>query len=107
MRSTLDELVAYLDAGLDVPASDESPRDRPEAYVVVEHVGGRSNTDALHPNFAIQAWARSSVAARAIIREVCDLMNAYGATPFADMVPLGNDGIYCWWQVTYTVHALW
>ena len=107
MRSTLDELVAYLGSGLDVRVSDDAPRNRPDAYVIVQHVGGRSTTDALHPNFAIQAWAKSDASARALIREACDLMNAYGATIFADMVPLGNDGIYCWWQVTYTVHALW
>ena len=107
MRSTLDEVVAYLADGLDVHVDSTSPRERPDTYVVVAAVGGRSTLDALHPNYAIQAWSKSDDDARATLRDVCDLMRSYGATPFSDMVPLGNDGIYCWWQVTFTVHALW
>lgn len=107
MRSTLTEVIAYLGSELGVHVDAKAPRSRPDSYVIVQPVGGRSTLDALHPEYAIQAWAKSDDAAQALVRACCDAMNAYGATPSADMVPLGNDGIYRWWQVTYTVHALW
>lgn len=107
MRSVLQEVVAHLAATLDVPVSTEAPARRPDAYVLVDPVGGTSTLDALHQDFAVQAWATTYEAAEALVRECCDAMRAMGATLYADPVPLGNDGTHRWWQVTFTVHALW
>ncbi len=107
MRSTLEGLIAYLDSALDVPVGHAAPANRADAYVFVDPVGGGSTLDALHPEYALQAWARTYDGAETLIRACCDAMRAYGATPSADPVPLGFDGQYHWWQVTYTIHALW
>ena len=63
--------------------------------------------DALHPDYAIQAWTKSYADSEQLCRACCDAMREMGATPYADPVPLGYDGTYYWWQATYTVHALW
>lgn len=107
MRSTLEEVVSYLASTLSVPVSSEAPADRPDVYVLVDPVGGTPSLDALHQDYALQAWATDYATAEATIRDVCDAMVAYGATCFALPVPLGYDGIYRWWQATFTVHALW
>lgn len=107
MRSTLEEVVAYLTEALDVPVYAEAPRNRPTAYVLVDPVGGTPSFDALHHDYAMQAWATTYAGAEALAREVCDAMRGTNATPFASMVPLGKDETHYWWQVTYTVHALW
>lgn len=107
MRSTLEEVVAYLSQSLDVPVSTEAPAERPEAFVLVDPVGGTASLDALHHDYAIQAWATDYADAEALIREVCDVMRYTSATPYASPVPLGYDGVYRWWQATFTVHALW
>ena len=107
MRSTLEGLMAHLAATLTVPAYSQAPDNRPAAYVLVDPVGGASTLDALHPQYALQAWATSKDAAESLVRECCDAMRSYGATPYADPIPLGFDGIYHWWQATFTVHALW
>lgn len=107
MRSTLEEVVAYLSDSLDVPVSSQAPAERPDAYVIVDPVGGTPSLDALHHDYAIQAWSTSYAGAEALIREVCDVMRDTSATPYASPVPLGYDGGYCWWQATFTFHALW
>lgn len=107
MRSTLSEVVTYLRSALDVPVYTEAPANRPEAYVLVDPVGGTPSLDALHRDYALQAWATTYDGAEALIRQCCDAMRSYGATPYADMVPLGVDQTHYWWQATYTVHALW
>ena len=107
MRSTLEEVVAYLAEALDAPVYAEAPRDRPEAYVLVDPVGGTPSFDALHHDYAFQAWATTYADAEALIREVCDAMRDTGSTPYASPVPLGKDETHYWWQATYTVHALW
>lgn len=107
MRSTLSAVVGYLRGSLDVPVYTEAPEHRPEAYVLVDPVGGTPSLDALHRDYAIQAWATSYDAAEALIGQCCEAMRSYGTTPYADMVPLGVDETHYWWQATYTVHALW
>ena len=107
MRSVLEEVVAHLAATLDVPVSTEVPIDRPPSFVLVDHVGGRSTRDALHPDVAIQAWAKSAADAESLVRDACDAMLGMNADVFADPVPLGTDGDWRWWQVTFTIHALW
>lgn len=107
MRSTLEGLSAYLAGALDVPVYTTAPQSRPDSYVLIDPVGGTPSLDALHNDYAIQAWSKSYDDAEEIVRECCDLMAAYGATPYANPVPLGFDGTFYWWQATYTVHALW
>lgn len=107
MRSVLEEVMAHLAAALDVGVSTEVPAERPSSFVVVDPVGGRSTLDALHSDYAIQAWATTYADAEALIREVCDAMRDLNATVYADPVPLGYDGSYRWWQATFTIHALW
>lgn len=107
MRSTLEDLLARLRDDMGVPVYANAPRTRPPAYVLVDPVGGTPSLDALHHDYALQAWARSYGDAEALVRECCDAMRSYGATPYAVPVPLGFDGTYFWWQSTFTVHALW
>jgi hypothetical protein len=107
MRSVLQAVVAHLAATLDVPVAPVAPKERPDAFVIVDPVGGRSELDALHPDYAIQAWTKSYADSEQLCRACCDAMREMGATPYADPVPLGYDGTYYWWQATYTVHALW
>jgi hypothetical protein len=107
MRSTLEGLLAYLGEALAVPAYHSAPQQRPDAYVLVDPVGGTPSLDAQHNDYALQAWATTYDGAEALVRECCDAMRAYGATPYAVPVPLGFDGRHYWWQVTFTVHALW
>ena len=107
MRSILEEVVAHLASSLDVPVSTEAPSVRPAAFVVVQPVGGASAYPDLHPEYAVQAWARTYDASESLVRECCDAMRAYGADMTADPVPLGYDGTYRWWQASFTVHALW
>jgi len=107
MRSVLDVVLAHLTKRLDVHVGPVAPKGRPEAYVIVDPVGGRSDTDALHSDYAIQAWSKTYKGAETLCRECCDAMLELGATPYADPMPLGYDGIYHWWQATFTVHALW
>lgn len=108
MRSTLEELMAHLARVLSVPAYSQAPQHRPDAYVLVNPVGGTPSLDAQHNDYALQAWATSYNAAEALVRECCCAMRAYGATPYATPVPMGFDGHgYYWWQTTFTVHALW
>ena len=107
MRSTLEGLLAHLTGALGVPVYKSAPRNRPDAYVLVDPVGGRTTLDAQHSDYALQAWATTYDAAEALSRACCDAMREYGATPYANPVPLGYDGRHYWWQVTFTVHALW
>ena len=107
MRSTLDEVVYHLANRLDVPVYMQAPRRRPDAYVLVDPVGGTPSLDALHNDYALQAWATSYDAAEELIRSVCDAMRDSGATPYAAPVPLGHDETHWWWQATFTIHALW
>ena len=107
MRSVFSEVVDHLAAEMDVPVFTEGPIDRPDQFLLPMAVGGRSTRDALHPNVAIQAWARSTDDAEELVLDVCDAMLALNAEPFADPVPLGTDGGWVWWQATFTVHALW
>ena len=107
MRSTLGGLLAHLTGALGVPVYKSAPRDRDPAYVLVNPVGGRNTLDAQHSDYALQAWATTYDAAEALSRACCDAMREYGATPYANPVPLGYDGRHYWWQVTFTVHALW
>ena len=108
MRSTFEGVMAHLAAVLAVPAYSQAPEHRPDAYVLVDPVGGSSTLDALHPQYALQAWSTTYDGAEALVRQCCDAMRSYGATPYADPVPLGFDGQgYYWWQATFTVHALW
>lgn len=107
MRSTLEGVVAYLTDALDVPVYAEAPRHRPTAYVLVNPVGGSPSLDALHHDYALQAWATTYADAEELIREACDAMHGTGATPYAPPVPLGKDETHHWWQATFTVHALW
>lgn len=107
MRSILQEVAEHLQAEMDVPVVTDGPIDRPSAFLLLMPVGGRSTRDALHPNVAIQAWAKSTDAAESLVRDACDKMLALNAEPFADPVPLGVDGDWVWWQATFTIHALW
>lgn len=107
MRSVLEEVVAHLSSALDVGVSTEVPAERPSSFVVVDPVGGRSTLDALHSDYAIQAWATTYADAEELMRDACDAMRGMNATVLADPVPLGYDGTYRWWQATFTVHALW
>lgn len=107
MRSVLSEVIAHLNGALDVPASATAQEHRPDAYVLVDPVGGTSTMDDLHPQYAVQAWATTNLDAEALVRACCDAMRDYGATLYADPVPLGYDGTHFWWQATFTVHALW
>jgi len=107
MRSTLEGLLAHLAGALGVPVCKSAPRERDAAYVLVDPVGGRNTLDAQHCDYALQAWATTYDAAEALVRSCCDAMREYGATPYANPVPLGYDGRHYWWQVTFTVHALW
>lgn len=107
MRSVLEEVVAHLAQSLDVGVSTEVPAGRPSAFVVVDPVGGRSTLDALHSDYAIQAWATTYADAEELMRDACDAMRGMNATVLADPVPLGYDGTYRWWQAIFTVHALW
>jgi len=107
MRSTLEGVVDHLSDALDVPVYAEAPRSRPDAYVLVDPVGGTPSLDALHHDYALQAWATTYADAESLIRECCDAMRGTGATPYATPVPLGRDETHFWWQVTFTVHALW
>lgn len=107
MRSTLSEVATYLLSALDVPVYTQAPGSRPEAYVLVAPAGGTPSLDALHHDYALQAWATTYDGAEALIRQCCDAMRSYGSTPYADMVPLGMDETHYWWQATFTVHALW
>ena len=107
MRSTLEGLLAHLKGALGVPVYKSAPEKRDEAYVLVDPVGGRTTLDAQHCDYALQAWATTYDAAEALARACCDAMREYGATPYANPVPLGYDGRHYWWQVTFTVHALW
>lgn len=107
MRSVLEEVVAHLASALDVGVSTEVPAERPSSFVVVDPVGGRSTLDALHSDYAIQAWATTYADAEELMRDACDAMRGMNATVLADPVPLGYDGTYRWWQATFTIHALW
>ena len=107
MRSVLQEVLTHLGETLDAPVYVEAPARRPDAYVLVCPVGGMSDGDALHPQYALQAWALTTERCEALIRECCDAMMAYGCTMYADPVPLGFDGTHRWWQATFAVHALW
>lgn len=107
MRSTLEGLLAHLAGALGVPVYATAPARRDDAYVLVDPVGGTPSLDAQHNDYAIQAWATTYEAAEALVRECCDAMRDYGATPYASPVPLGYDGRHYWWQTTFTVHALW
>lgn len=108
MRSTLEEMVAYLNSTLSVRAYAEAPEHRPDAYVIVMPVGGEPSLDALHHDYALQAWATSYGDAEVLVREVCDAMRENrAATMLASPIPLGYDGIYYWWQASFTIHALW
>ena len=107
MRSTLDELLAYLSDALDAPAYATAPRNRPDTYVLVDPVGGTPSLDAQHNDYALQAWATTYAGAESLVRACCDAMRDYGATPYANPVPIGYDGRHFWWQATFTVHALW
>lgn len=107
MRSVLQEVVSHLAAKLDVPVSTDAPAERPDAFVLVQPVGGMSNILDLHPQYAIQAWARTTDAAEELVRDCCDAMLSLNAELYADPVPLGYDGEHRWWQVTWTVNALW
>ena len=108
MRSTLTELVAYLNEHLSVHAAVEAPTERTDKYVIVMPVGGEPSLDAQHNDYALQAWATTYTGAEALVREVCDVMRDNGAaTMLASPIPLGYDGIYWWWQTSFTVHALW
>lgn len=107
MRSVLEEVVAHLASALGVGVSTEVPAERPSAFVVVDPVGGRSTLDALHSDYAIQAWATTYADAEELMRDACDAMRGMNATVLADPVPLGYDGTYRWWQATFTIHALW
>lgn len=107
MRSVLQEVVAHLAETLDVPVSTEVPRERPDAFVVVDPVGGSSDTDALHADYAVQAWSVTYDGAESLVRQCCDAMRAMGATVYADPVPLGYEAPHRWWQAAFTVHALW
>lgn len=108
MRSTFEELESYLSGVLTVPVYFAAPGEsRPQDYVLIDPVGGTPSLDAQHNDYALQAWSTTYDGAEALIRTCCDAMRAYGATPYANPVPLGFDGIYFWWQATFTVHALW
>lgn len=107
MRSTLRETIAHLKASLDVPVYASVPSTRPAAFVVVVPVGGNPSLDALHSDYALQAWATDAETAEPLIRACCDAMRSSSATPYAAPVPLGADETHVWWQATFTVHALW
>ena len=107
MRSVLEEVVGALSDALSVPVYPYNPQERPDEFVVVDPVGGMSTVDALHPQYAVQAWSTDYLRAESIVRECCDALKGMGGTPFADPVPLGYDGRHFWWQTTYTIHALW
>lgn len=108
MRSVLQEVVSHLSDALAAPVSTSVPASRPAAFVVVDPVGGSSSLDALHPEYAIQAWARSDAEAEELARACCDAMRSYGATPTsADPIRYGSDATHTWWQTTWKAHALW
>lgn len=108
MRSVLEEVVVHLASSLDVPVSTSAPATRPSAFVLVDPVGGASSLDALHPDYAVQAWAGTDAEAEFLAREACDAMRSLGATPMAaDPIRYGSDATHVWWQTTWTVHALW
>lgn len=108
MRSTLSDMVTYLNEHLSVHAAVEAPTERTDRYVIVMPVGGEPSFDALNHDYALQAWATTYADAEALIREVCDVMRDNGAvTMLASPIPLGYDGIYYWWQASFTIHALW
>lgn len=107
MRSVLQDVVAHLSARLGVPVAPVAPMERPDAFVIVDPVGGSSDLDALHPQYAIQSWAKTYTAAEGLCLECCDAMRDAGATLYADPVPIGFDGTHHWWQVTFTMHELW
>ena len=107
MRSTLQGLIDYLGGALGVPVYHSAPKTRDAAYVLVDPVGGTPSLDAQHNDYALQAWATTYEASEALARACCDAMRDYGATPYSVPVPLGFDGRHYWWQVTFTVHALW
>lgn len=108
MRSVLEEVVTYLAAELDVPVSAQAPATRPASFVVVSPVGGSSNADERHPEFAVQSWARTYDAAESLARQVCDAMLANRSmSGFTEPVPLGYDGTHRWFQSVFTMDALW
>ena len=108
MRSTLAELVAYLNATLAVHTGAQAPDKRTDKYVIVMPVGGEPSLDAIHHDYALQAWATTYTDAEALVREVCDAMHDNGAaTMMASPIPLGYDGTHYWWQASFTIHALW
>ena len=108
MRSTLAELVAYLGDALTVHVGAQAPTERADQYVIVMPVGGEPSLDALHNDYALQAWATTYGDAETLVRQVCDAMRDNGAaTMLASPIPLGYDGSHYWWQASFTVHALW
>lgn len=108
MRSVLEEVVTRLSSALDVPVSASVPPSRPEKFVRVDPVGGSSTLDALHPEYAIQSWAKTDSEAEELARAICDAMKSLGATPLAvDPIRLGRDATHVWWQSTWAVHAIW
>ena len=108
MRSVFEEVVARLSSALDVPVSASAPPSRPDKFVVVDPVGGSSTLDALHPEYAFQAWAKTDAEAEELARAICDEMASLGATPISlDPIRYGRDSTHVWWQSTWAVHAIW
>ena len=107
MRSVIQEVLETLTNALNVPVVVEVPPRRAAAFVLIDPVGGQSTADALRPEYAFKAYARTYEAAETLIRDVIDAAHAAGYAMTADPIPLGRDSTHVWWQVTFIVPTLY
>lgn len=107
MRSTLEEVSAYMRDELDAPVYAAVPASRPPFFVVIDPIGGSAEGEAVHPEYAVQAWGRKDADAEGLLRGACDAMRDYGAEIESLPARMGRDATHVMWRASFVVHSLY